>query len=149
MISISEEDVTKVGHNLSAARFPPETGGDYIGVAMGTHQIHCLHYIWQDHHISHYPDMEETKSTMPLMYERHYEHCVDYIRQSIMCNFDAHVMTYNWVRDHQSPTPNGNTVHKCVDWDALMGKLKERAVEMPENFVWHQPPDAQPWTDNP
>ncbi|KAL9052292.1 MAG: hypothetical protein Q9162_005494 [Coniocarpon cinnabarinum] len=149
MIRITESDVLKLGKNLSAAQFPPEVGGGYIGAVTGTHQLHCLHYIWQDHHISYFPEMQETQRTIPKMYERHYEHCVDYIRQSLMCNFDPQILTYNWVRSHQSPTPNGNTMHKCVDWSAVQKTLKKDAVELPDDFRWHQPADAQPWNENP
>lgn len=83
------------------------------------------------------------------MYERHYEHCVDYMRQYIMCKFDTTIIPMNWVRTHQNPTPNGNTVHRCVNWDMLQEWLKDRAVEMPEGFRWSQPPDAVALDDNP
>jgi hypothetical protein len=116
---------------------------------MGTHHIHCLHYIWQDHHIQHFPAMAADKAGVPEMYERHYEHCVDYIQQGIMCNFDPGIILYYWVRDHNSPTPDGNTRHKCVNWNALQGWLKAKAVEIPEGFQWRQPEDAASLNQNP
>ena len=117
---------------------------------MGTHAIHCLHYIWQDHYIAVSPEVQSQKAEIPEMYERHYEHCVDYIRQFLMCKFDTTIMPFNWVLDHQNPTPNGNTIHKCVKWDFLQDWLKDRAVQMPEGFKWRQPADAvtldwNPW----
>ena len=62
---------------------------------------------------------------IPGMYERHYEHCIDYIRQNIMCNFDVGLVTYDWVLNHQKPTPNSNAMHKCVDWDTCAGAVGE------------------------
>lgn len=82
------------------------------------------------------------KDEIPEMYERHYEHCVDYMRQYIMCKFDTTAIPFNWVLDHQNPTPNGNTNHKCIDWNKLQSWMKERAVEQPEGFKWSQPDDA-------
>ncbi|KAH7324165.1 hypothetical protein B0I35DRAFT_423649 [Stachybotrys elegans] len=148
-IRITADDIQKIGHNLTAAQYPPELGGGYIAVAMGTHHIHCLHYIWQDHHIDYFPETRANKEGTPEMYERHYEHCVDYLRQAIMCNFDPGIIPYYWVNKHNQPTPDGNTFHKCVNWDHLQEWLKDRAVEMPDGFKWQQPPDAVPLTKNP
>lgn len=66
--------------------------------------------------------------------KRYYEHCVDYIRQYLMCKFHTTIIPMNWVRTHPNPTPNGNTFHKCVDWDSLQDWLKHRAVKMPDGF---------------
>ncbi|OAQ69822.1 hypothetical protein VFPPC_02398 [Pochonia chlamydosporia 170] len=148
-ISVTAEDIIRIGHNLTAVQFPEIAGGGYLAVAMGTHQIHCLHYIWQDHHMDSFPKTKANKKGAPEMYERHYEHCIDYIRQTLMCNFDPGIIPYYWVRKHNQPTPDGNTQHKCVNWDALHGWLKERAVHMPDGFEWHQPPDAVSLPDNP
>ncbi|KAN0076206.1 protein of unknown function (DUF3328) domain containing protein [Elaphomyces granulatus] len=148
-IRVTADDILRIGHNLSAVQYPPSAGGGYLAVAMGTHHIHCLHYIWQDHHIQHFPAMAADKAGVPEMYERHYEHCVDYIQQGIMCNFDPGIILYYWVRDHNSPTPDGNTRHKCVNWNALQGWLKAKAVEIPEGFQWRQPEDAASLNQNP
>lgn len=149
MISVSGEDIEKVQHPDWSAQFPAEVGGGYIAATVGTHQLHCLHYIWQDHYIDYFPKTLDKKQRVPEMYERHYEHCVDYIRQSLMCQFDTGIIPYNWVLDHQNPTPNANTHHTCVDWDALQVWLEDRAVEVPDGFVWRQPEDAVSMEWNP
>jgi len=150
MIAVTREDIEKVGHPDWSAQFPPEVGGGYIAATIGAHQVHCLHYIWQDHYLTYYPkEQEEKKQRVPELYELHYEHCVDYIRQSLMCQFDTGIIPYNWVLDHQNPTPNASTHHKCVDWDALQVWLEERVVEMPDGFVWSQPPDVVTMNYNP
>ncbi|KAL9064414.1 MAG: hypothetical protein Q9161_008891 [Pseudevernia consocians] len=141
-ISVSADDILRIGHNLTSVQYPESVGGGYLATAMGTHAIHCLHYIWQDHYIDISPEVQSQKAEIPEMYERHYEHCVDYIRQYLMCKFDTTIMPFNWVLDHQNPTPNGNTIHKCVNWDFLQDWLKNRAVPMPEDFHWKQPADA-------
>ena len=148
-IGVTASDILRIGHNLTAVRYPISIGGGYPVIASGTHAIHCMHYIWQDHYISLLPHVRATQQQIPEMYERHYEHCIDYVRQYLMCKFDTTVIPLNWVRTHQNPTPNGNTIHKCVNWDRLQDWLKERAVEMPEGFQWRQPADAVPLDDNP
>jgi len=141
-ISVTASDIVKIGHNLTSVQYPDSVGGGYLATAMGTHAIHCLHYIWQDHYIDMLPEVRAKKTNITEMYERHYEHCVDYIRQNLMCKFDTTIMPFNWVLDHQNPTPNGNTIHKCVNWDHLQGWLKGRAIEMPDGFKWRQPDNA-------
>ena len=149
MIGVSKEDILKVHHPDWSAQFPPEVGGGYIAATIGSHQLHCLHYIWQDHYIDLVPEQKNRKATVPELYERHYEHCVDYIRQDLMCQFDTGIIPYNWVLDHPNPTPHAYTHHKCANWDALQEWLKERAVEVPEEFVWSQPEDAVSMSYNP
>lgn len=148
-ISVTADDIARVGHDLTAVQFPDIAGGGYLAVAMGTHQIHCLHYVWQDHHAESFPVTKANKEGAPDMYERHYEHCIDYIRQTLMCNFDPGIIPYYWVRQHDQPTPDGNTRHKCVDWDALQDWLRERSVPVPEGFEWRQPADAVSLPQNP
>ncbi|MCJ1268850.1 hypothetical protein MMC22_008738 [Lobaria immixta] len=148
-ISVTADDILRIGHNLTSVQYPASAGGGYLATAMGTHAIHCLHYIWQDHYIGISPEVQSTKDSIPEMYELHYEHCVDYIRQYLMCKFDTTIMPFNWVRNHQNPTPNGNTIHKCVNWDSLQKWLKNRAVPVPEGFEWHQPADAITLDRNP
>ncbi|KAI0506268.1 hypothetical protein F5B22DRAFT_624261 [Xylaria bambusicola] len=149
MISVTKEDILKVKHPDWSAQFPEESGGGYIAATIGTHQLHCLHYIWQDHYMEYFPKTQDKKKMIPELYERHYEHCVDYIRQSLMCQFDTGIIPYNWVLDHQNPTPNGLTHHKCVDWSKLQDWLKVRAVDVPDNFTWTQPADAVRLSYNP
>ncbi|KAF2823559.1 hypothetical protein CC86DRAFT_299218, partial [Ophiobolus disseminans] len=150
MIAVSASDYKRVNHSIrTAVKFPAEAGGGYMTTTVGTHQIHCLHYIWQDHHRDYFPEVTRKIKDIPEMYERHYEHCVDYIRQSIMCQFDTGLVTYDWVLDHQQPTPNSNAIHKCVDWDALQNWLRERAVDIPEGFKWQQPKDQESLSWNP
>jgi hypothetical protein len=148
-IRVTGSDILRVGHNLTAVQYPASVGGGYPAIASGTHALHCLHYIWQDHYSSALPEVAATKAQATEMYERHYEHCVDYTRQYLMCNFDTTIIPLYWVRNHQQPTPNGNTIHRCVDWNHLQEWFKERVVEMPEGFEWHQPKDAVSLDDNP
>ncbi|KAI0905021.1 hypothetical protein F4823DRAFT_567161 [Ustulina deusta] len=150
MIAVSRSDYEQANHSVrTAVQFPAEAGGGYVATTVGTHQLHCLHFVWQDHHGAYFPEMARKAREAPELYERHYEHCVDYIRQSIMCQFDTGLVTYDWVMQHQNPTPNSNAMHKCVDWDAVQAWLQHRAVQVPEGFVWKQPEGQESLAWNP
>jgi hypothetical protein len=150
MIAVTADDLIRVNHTLpTAPQYPAAAGGGYVAGMLGTHQLHCLHFLWQDHHRGLLPDVELMAEQIPEMYERHYEHCVDYIRQGLMCNFDTGLLTFDWVLDHPNPTPNGNTPHKCVNWDVLQLWLEEQAVEIPEAFKWEHPEGQESLSWNP
>lgn len=150
MIAVSAEDYERTNHSLrTAVRFPEEAGGGYVATTVGTHQMHCLHYLWADHYRDHLPDTLKKIAEIPEMYERHYNHCMDYIRQSLMCHFDTGLVTYDWVGENQNPTPNSNAPHKCVDWDAAQAWLRSRVVEIPEGFEWHMPDGQESLPFNP
>ncbi|KAI2626887.1 hypothetical protein GGS21DRAFT_266069 [Xylaria nigripes] len=149
-ISVTKSDYERVNHSVrTAVQFPEEAGGGYLATMVGTHQLHCLHFVWQDHHRDYFPKVQHNIKEVPEMYERHYEHCIDYIRQTIMCQFDTGLVTYDWVLQHQNPTPNSNAMHMCVNWDALQGWLQSRAVDIPDQFEWRQPEGQESLTYNP
>lgn len=51
----------------------------------------------------------------------HEYHCIDYIRQSIMCSGD---MTLDYAEVQEDGTRKGfsgaNSTHQCRDWDAIV-----------------------------
>jgi hypothetical protein len=67
----------------------------------------------------------------------HRSHCVEYLRQSILCNADTTLEgeTGSWT----TSTGWGQT-HSCVDFDALMDWANDRAIWdltdqlLPENY---------------
>ena len=157
--SASSVELTGQHANASSVLFPPSVGAlpgghRYVAVAGGAHHLHCLHYLWQDHYVNadgenYFPEQRATKEAVPDMYERHYEHCVDYLRQGIMCHYDTGIIPYNWVLNNEQPTPNGNTRHKCVNWDRVVETLGDMAVEMPEGFRWSRPEGVISLEENP
>lgn len=77
----------------------------------------------------------------------HIDHCVDFLRQFIsmmtkilffsrsiqslltlyyvVCSSDVTPVTSNWVHGHHSPHPDFNTMHKCRNFDKLLGWVEE------------------------
>ena len=46
-------------------------------------------------------------------------HCVDVLRQQLMCSADIGLVGYNWVKDMAHPVSDFNTIHRCRDFDAV------------------------------
>jgi Mycotoxin biosynthesis protein UstYa len=115
----------------------------YFALSEGAHQLHCLHALWRDHHISEYPEAQETRDKMPHIYELHIEHCVDMIRQQLMCKYDTGFITFRWIEGLDIPYPDFNTVHKCKNYDAIREWSATHEARVPNNWTWpSMPKDA-------
>lgn len=55
------------------------------------------------------------------------DHCVDDIRQALMCHADTSIVTFDWRPNWRRPWPNFSVDHTCVDWDALDDWAAERS----------------------
>jgi hypothetical protein len=98
-----------------------EDGDHYEGYILSVfHQLHCLSIITTALGTSH----EEWKAMNEHVMD-HRSHCVEYLRQSILCNGDTTLEgeTGSWT----TSTGWGQT-HSCVDFDALTQMADERAI---------------------
>ncbi|KAJ5873693.1 uncharacterized protein N7529_002123 [Penicillium soppii] len=65
-------------------------------------------YIHQDH----YNSTEENLG-------QHIDHCLDGLRQYVMCNADLSINTFDWIPNYPKPWPNFEVVHKCANWESI------------------------------
>ena len=56
------------------------------------------------------------------------DHCIDILRQSLMCTADAGVFSYVWVDRYPKPFPDFSVQHKCRNFDAVLGWAEENQV---------------------
>lgn len=59
-------------------------------------------------------------------------HCLHTLRQAVMCQGDASLMTMKWGTTDPVPLANSNSPHQCVDWSALDGWAESRYVNVYE-----------------
>lgn len=89
------------------------------------HELHCLkyirHYIYRDS----YPMI---KTNVPSL--DHVDHCIDSLRQLVMCRTDVAIQTYSWIPNLRIPWANFETEHECQNWDALDGWASLRAFDI-------------------
>ncbi|KIW86203.1 hypothetical protein Z517_01598 [Fonsecaea pedrosoi CBS 271.37] len=116
------------------------------------HQLHCLNGIRQAYWFTHAvatgaatlsasadgPDADMSEMISP----RHISHCVDLLRQALMCQPDLTVE----VKDERGGVTGFGTVHQCKDWAQLMawmaewetyGQTDEEAYEAGERHRHH------------
>ncbi|KXL47457.1 hypothetical protein M433DRAFT_77003, partial [Acidomyces richmondensis BFW] len=119
-IPLSEEEVRRLGKDpRNTVQFPPDfriEDKPYAGFLEVFHQLHCLNTIRQyldiDHYKVHFPGTE-------LENRAHVDHCIDILRQVLMCQADISVVTMNWVTFMEHPTPDFSTNHICRDFQRI------------------------------
>lgn len=129
MLDMSRSEMEKMNKTSVAVK---GTGG-YVAYYEVFHQLHCLKRMYQLNYPESYPDvMNADRLTIP-----HWEHCIEVIRQGLMCKPDLTVNTVHW--DHNAPSGmKGFTGHdrKCVNWDSFKTWVDEKAIPAPlEDYV--------------
>lgn len=58
------------------------------------------------------------------------EHCIDIVRQSIMCRGDTSPITFKWTANSRVPETDFMTKHECVNWDVMDSWMSSRRVNI-------------------
>ncbi|EHA19807.1 hypothetical protein ASPNIDRAFT_142954, partial [Aspergillus niger ATCC 1015] len=96
-----------------------ELGGGYMGSVEVLHQLHCLNMLRQASYEDYYKDKPGPWEDSPQILRHHLDHCIDILRQKLMCDADVGILTYVWVKGHKDPFPDFNVHHKCRDFRAV------------------------------
>ncbi|PHH72496.1 hypothetical protein CDD80_4502 [Ophiocordyceps camponoti-rufipedis] len=98
-------------------------GGGFYGQLSAYHHLHCLkmlrQVLWHDAYNVSIKAMRG-----------HADHCIDDIRQSLMCHADLSVVTFDWLPGRRRPWPDFRLEQTCVDWGALDGWAAERSFSI-------------------
>ncbi|KAF9740465.1 hypothetical protein PMIN06_012999 [Paraphaeosphaeria minitans] len=116
----------------------PGDEGHYVVILEVFHQLHCLQ------HLRRRLFWNETEQGSPDEVEglamKHLDHCVDSIRQSLMCSADVTPLPYVWWRKYNQLMPTTAVTHTCRDFEAIRDWAKEhRAGKVDEHTQVHDP----------
>ncbi|KAK5050442.1 hypothetical protein LTR84_003723 [Exophiala bonariae] len=78
------------------------------------HELHCLNAIRRRLWWDGVPDPEE-----PLMDMPHLDHCVDMIRQNLMCSSDITPLPWVWDRTQKKALAVGKVIRTCRNFDMI------------------------------
>lgn len=76
----------------------------------------------------HYPDMHLEHPQDAQDNADHISHCVDSIRQSLMCSSDISTIVWQWSESLQKVIVKGNVAHTCRNFDRIRDWAKERTL---------------------
>ncbi|CZS90856.1 uncharacterized protein RAG0_01745 [Rhynchosporium agropyri] len=97
-----------------------------VGYLLGLDVFHALHCVEQlrraldrDHYFN-----KETKLAYPD--RDHRDHCLDHIRQQLMCHADLTPIPVIWYEGHGRSFVQSDVVHTCRNWDAVHDFVSSR-----------------------
>jgi hypothetical protein len=134
-----------------------EYGGGFLGNVEGLHHLHCLvrihtkagernmltfqNLLRQTLHWNY--DYYLAKKEGPFMNSEyivriHTTHCLDILRQVLMCTPDTGILGQVWWQPKGEPSPmpfvDFNTQHRCRDYQAVREWAEEHQIPPEKNF---------------
>ncbi|KAF4336149.1 hypothetical protein FBEOM_9992 [Fusarium beomiforme] len=123
-IRITEEEISHISGRKEQAIELPD--GGYFATLNVYHNLHFIkrlhHYMYPDYY---FPNITQEQKRAN---EYHNHHCLDMLRQSIMCQGDMQLLTMKWRPDGRIPTANFTSPHQCVNWDTLEKWASSRRI---------------------
>ncbi|TVY18826.1 Cyclochlorotine biosynthesis protein O, partial [Lachnellula arida] len=112
-------------------RIPEEFGGGFLGMLEVFHLLHCLDSLrkasYKEYYMQEWIDVGEGAKRI------HDDHCIDMLREYIMCTADVTPITFYDTLAFPSrklPMPDFSTRHTCRDFDAILewNENNERSI---------------------
>ncbi|KAF7326334.1 hypothetical protein MKEN_00487000 [Mycena kentingensis (nom. inval.)] len=110
------------------SRIPGDPDGYYIIGLDVFHQLHCLNMVRMALDPAYYPDWDIHNPANAENATTHVSHCVDWIRQSIMCHGDTSVLVWQWNEDKKVTAPKATVPHACRNFETLKQWGKEHRL---------------------
>ncbi|KAI0516712.1 hypothetical protein F5B22DRAFT_655871 [Xylaria bambusicola] len=131
-IRVSKDDLAY--YNVTS--LPLADGSGFASELFMTHELHCLkkvrQWIYKETYFTHVQGLELNEL------KRHVDHCIETLRQGIMCRGDVSLGTYTYLRGSIDVTARSWGKHQCVDFEALITWARERAVDVAQPGVLAQ-----------
>ncbi|KAI1147641.1 hypothetical protein F4825DRAFT_455274 [Nemania diffusa] len=148
-IRVTPEEIQRL-HKNTTNRIRVD-GGDYLGVLGVYHHLHCLNNLRRLVHWEYYAPKipgADTSKHGPLSIE-HSDHCIDSIRQAVMCHANTELHTGVWVESPEELMSGiilGHTSTTCVRWDSVNDWARSRALR-PGEFTYRPTPFDRSWEE--
>ncbi|KAL9115724.1 MAG: hypothetical protein Q9227_000092 [Pyrenula ochraceoflavens] len=137
-IRVSQQDLDH--YNITS--LPLADGSGFMSEIFMTHELHCLKKVRQwMYKETYFTDVQGlTRNEL----KRHVDHCIETLRQGIMCRGDVSLATYTYFKGSSDVTARTWGTHECVNFDALMAWSRSRAVNMFQDGILAKPEDLGP-----
>ncbi|KAI6091001.1 hypothetical protein F4821DRAFT_281609 [Hypoxylon rubiginosum] len=90
------------------------------------HYLHCLYVLHQSLNQEYYSTRSVLWNMRAERRASHWNHCVESLRQYVVCHADATVVTHYWAECIDGPAPEQGNWRRCADWDAQFRWRLER-----------------------
>ncbi|KAH6904504.1 hypothetical protein BKA70DRAFT_1296991 [Coprinopsis sp. MPI-PUGE-AT-0042] len=107
--------------------------GYYIAALDVFHQIHCLNTVRKAVYIDHYRGHDSHLT------DEHISHCIDSVRQSLMCNADISVNVWQWSEEVRAVVGYSTNAHTCKNYNKIQGWARENRLHKWIDIQTHIP----------
>lgn len=138
MSRISKSSATQLANRTVPI---PGDPGQYVISLNVFHQLHCSNQIRRRIYLSPDEISVADSSTSPdsMLELSHIEHCIDNLRQSLMCSADVTPLSWIWVPGNEEEEIQAKVyaevAHTCRDFDAIVEWAREHHLEEFDRFV--------------
>ncbi|OAG37494.1 hypothetical protein AYO21_08348 [Fonsecaea monophora] len=137
-IVLSVDEAKRSGLELDRVMVGEDYGGPgYVAFVEVTHQIHCLNLLrrglwfnyeyYMSNNIAEFADGES-------IVKLHIGHCLDTLRQALMCSSDTGLLPFVWVGNPPKQFPDFFREHKCRNFEPILEFAKRREVKALEHM---------------
>lgn len=131
-IAISSDEANKLLNQTAMLRNDPEER--YIINIDVFHSLHCLHSLRKVLYSEYYLSGSDASIKKPPGFDvNHLDHCVDHLRQSLMCGVDISVMPFEWSESRHKYVPEFEVPHTCRNFDLIHDWARQHAVTEDSN----------------
>ncbi|WPH04776.1 Hypothetical protein R9X50_00767100 [Acrodontium crateriforme] len=123
-LHVSTEQALKMGIDQNKiVRWPPASGGGYLLSLETFHQLHCVNLLrktsyWNFDYYHARAEVEQDFQHLDQL-PTHVDHCLEMVRQHLMCTADPTLISHHDVPEHELPWPDYSTVHHCRDFERI------------------------------
>ncbi|PGH37038.1 hypothetical protein GX50_00021 [[Emmonsia] crescens] len=143
-IIVPENEAEGYGIQQGQVKRMKEQGGGFYANVEALHHLHCLNLLRQASHFNfeYYSKQGEGPFRDPDdALETHIGHCVDIIRQQLMCTADIGVFGQWWV-EGVGPFVDFNTVHKCRNFEEIRKWAEKHQISNETDKPQRRPGDV-------
>ncbi|KAF8850044.1 hypothetical protein BDZ45DRAFT_770933, partial [Acephala macrosclerotiorum] len=110
-------------------QIPVAFGGGYYATLEVFHQLHCLNLVRMATYKEHY-DHENAFGDPAGWLRKHIDHCIDMLRQRLMCTADIGLVTGVWVESYGEPYPDFSTQHQWCNLEKVQEWAKNHELNV-------------------
>ncbi|RHZ56930.1 hypothetical protein CDV55_101223 [Aspergillus turcosus] len=143
-LRVPAEEAEKSGLARDQVKINQKYGGGYPANVEGFHHLHCLNLLRQTlyYNYDYYHKLGQGAfKNDDFIVRRHVSHCLDIIRQQLMCTIDTGVLGQVWIHpDHPEAYVDFNTQHQCKNFEAIRqyAESNQLPAQIPKDFL--EPP---------
>ncbi|KAH7109478.1 hypothetical protein B0J11DRAFT_601694 [Dendryphion nanum] len=138
---ISKETLIAINASEHTVQFPD---GTYAAGFEIVHYLHCLSFLRQATYEDAYKNKASPWTDSEATVRVHLDHCIDILRQKLMCDSDTGLVTFVWVKGRRKPYPDFNVQKKCRDHSKIQSWIRahyadvEKVEKLPGSYEFEE-----------